>query len=139
MRRTSAVVALLVVMVAAIAGITTYLALGQYDRAHAVADPRATQVAGHASAPRVSDLMHRAGCSGGVIGAQLYSRETGRCTYRGVTVTVAAFETNALRDQWVTAARQFGGTFVRGQLWAAMVGGPDQARALASALGGALA
>lgn len=129
MRRTSAVVAVLVLMVALIAGVTTYLVLMQYDRAHP------TESIG-APPPRVADLMRRAGCAGSVIGQQLYSRETGRCTYRGVQVTMAVFETNELRDQWVSAARQFGGTFARGQLWAAMVGGPDQARALATALDG---
>jgi hypothetical protein len=94
---------------------------------------------GNAPAPRVGELMSKAGCKGGLIGTQLYSRETGRCQYRGTEVTIAAFESNELRDRWVEFGRQFGATMVTGERWAAGVGGPDQAKALAVALGGDVA
>lgn len=85
---------------------------------------------------RVTDLMRRAGCDGQVIGTQLYSKETGRCTLAGAEVTIAVFDTDALRDQWVDFARQYGGNLVTGAGWAAGAGNPDAAVAVARRLGG---
>lgn len=88
---------------------------------------------------RVVDLMTRAGCPGNVIDTQLYSYETGRCQHpAGGEVTVAVFDTDALRDQWVEVGRGFGGTIVVGDGWAAGVDRPDAAEQLATALGGRL-
>lgn len=84
----------------------------------------------------VADLMDRAGCVGDVIGTQLYSYETGRCDLGGSEVTIAAFDTAELRDQWVEFGRDFGGTFVLGDGWAAFVEHPAAADALAGVLGG---
>lgn len=88
--------------------------------------------------PRVAALMTRAGCDGAVIGTQLYSRETGRCALGAATVTIAVFDTDELRDQWINYGRQYGGTFVRGPRWAAGLDAPDQAGDLAQLLGGTL-
>ncbi|WP_203911279.1 hypothetical protein [Rhizocola hellebori] len=87
----------------------------------------------------VADLMAKAGCKGTIIGTQLYSFETGRCTLSGVEVTIAAFDTATLRDDWVKAAKQFGGSYVTGQGWAARVEQADTAETLARLLGGKVA
>lgn len=85
-----------------------------------------------AAAPRVVALMSAAHCTGKVIGTQLYTVETGRCTMPGGEVTVAAFSTNTLRDQWLKAGAAFGGTPVHGDRWAAIADGPDDAPAFAA-------
>jgi hypothetical protein len=85
---------------------------------------------------RVTVLMAKANCVGGIIGTQLYSYETGRCVLAGVQVTIAVFETGELRDQWLASARQFNGTLVAGVGWAAGMQKPDPAPQLAAALGG---
>lgn len=99
--------------------------------------PSAAQVVlGVEDPPRVADLMTKAGCDGALIGTQLYSRETGRCTYQGATVTIAAFDNDELRDRWLEFGRQYGGTFVVGRNWAAGLDKPDPAAPLAAALAG---
>ncbi len=85
---------------------------------------------------RVTVLMEKAKCVGGVIGTQLYSYETGRCEIAGVKVIIAVFETGELRDQWLASARQFSGTLVAGVGWAAAMDKPDPAPQLAAALSG---
>jgi len=103
-------------------------------------NPAAATTAGGAVAPaavRVVDLMNRAGCRGGVIGTQLYSTETGRCNLPGgAEVTLATFTSDQLRDQWVTTAKEYGGSFARGPGWAAMASSPSAAATVASKLGG---
>lgn len=87
--------------------------------------------------PRVADLMKQLGCANAaVIGTQLYSRETGRCTAAGGSITIASFESTRLRDQWVAAGKQFGGSIVVGDGWALFAEGPDDADAAAAKLGG---
>jgi hypothetical protein len=108
--------------------------------AAAAASPSAT-VAPSPSAVaklRVTDLMVKAGCATpAVIGTQLYSYETGRCTIgKDSEITVAVFDTDALRDQWVTAGRSFGGNLVVGPGWALAAGSPDVAATVAGKLGG---
>lgn len=86
---------------------------------------------------RVTDLMKKLGCGNAkVIGTQLYSKETGRCTGSAGDVTVAVFETEQLRDEWVKAGSQFGGNVVVGDGWAVFAEGPDDADAAAEKLGG---
>jgi hypothetical protein len=84
----------------------------------------------------VTELMADAGCTGAVIGTQMFSYETGRCMLDGGEVTIAAFDSNDLRDQWIESASQYGGTFVRGERWAAMVDRPGTADTLAERLEG---
>jgi len=97
----------------------------------------ATEAAAVAPADvRVTALMSQAGCPGKIVGTQLYARETGRCTLGRTEVTVATFTDDQLRDQWVSAAKQYGGTFVVGDRWAAMADSPDAARVLADKLDG---
>lgn len=98
--------------------------------------PTASSPGPDALANRVAVLMVRAGCQGTVIGTQLYARETGRCTLAGDVVTLATFDNARLRDQWIDAARAYGGNFAAGPGWAAMVGSPDTAVTVASRLGG---
>lgn len=88
---------------------------------------------------RVTDLMTKAGCKGAVIGTQLYSTETGRCTLSGTEVTIGVFDTAALRDEWVKAAKQFGGSYVTGEGWAARLDKADGVDTLAQLLGGKVA
>jgi hypothetical protein len=84
----------------------------------------------------VTKLMADAGCTGAVIGTQMFSYETGRCDLDGGEVTIAAFDSNDLRNQWTESASAYGGTFVQGDRWAAMVGSPAVARTLAERLEG---
>lgn len=139
----ASLVAIAVVIVAVGAGIAAYaVASGGNEqpaaRASATSSPTnpPVEVTAPARPPRVAELMTRAGCRGSVIGTQLYSRETGRCMFHGHEVTIAAFATNVLRDQWVDFGRQLGAVMVEGELWAAAVDGPDQALQLADVLGG---
>ena len=96
----------------------------------------ATTAAAAPTKLRVADLMAQAVCVGGVIGTQQYSYETGRCQFGGDEVTIAVFDTNDLRDQWIAASRTFGGNFVAGPGWAAGMNKPDAARVLANVLHG---
>lgn len=141
--RTSAVLAFAVLAVAALA-VGAYIVTRQttidstptgpgVGLGAASATPAAPTTAARV---RVADLMARAGCNGQVIGTQLYSYETGRCDVVGTSVTIAVFDTDQLRDQWVEAGRQFGGTFVVGTGWAAGLENPDAAAGVASKLQG---
>lgn len=118
-------------LIAGLIGLTLLLA--------AVVVAHATLSAGRGAAPprlRVADLITRAGCNNGtVIDTQLYSYETGRCTLNGVEVTVAVFDSDQLRDRWLEAGQQFGGSFVSGNGWAAGTTGLDTANAFAAAVG----
>lgn len=105
--------------------------------------PHTTPAAAPASAPatkstppRVAALMAAAGCQGSVIGTQLYSRETGRCTIGANEITIAAFTDHTLRDQWVDASRQLGGSLITGDGWAAWCTSPDTATTVATRLRG---
>lgn len=85
---------------------------------------------------RAMDLMTKAGCTDASVGiTQTYSYETGRCQLHGVPVLIAMFDSTQLRDQWLQAARQVGGTFVEAESWAAKADTPEAAAALAKALG----
>lgn len=88
---------------------------------------------------RVADLMAKIGCDGEVIGTQLFSRETGRCYLGKREITIAAFDSNSLRDQWVGMGVDFGGNFAVGDLWAAWTETPDLAQHVATKLGGKIA
>ncbi|ADP83224.1 hypothetical protein [Pseudofrankia inefficax] len=91
---------------------------------------------GVAAAPRsVADLMAKAGCQGRVIDPQLYSREVGRCTLAGQEVTVATFDDNAKRDQWVSFGEGLGMTAKTGDRWAAGSIGAAGAETFATAIG----
>lgn len=81
--------------------------------------------------------MKKAKCDGKVIGTQLYSYETGRCDLAdGGEITVAVFESNKLRDEWVKAGKEFGGNYVTGPLWAAVADSPAGGEVFATANGG---
>lgn len=111
---------------------------GQTATAAAAASP-SPEAAKAAAAPalRVSDLMKTLGCKGAaVIGTQMYSKETGRCTGSAGSITVAVFASDDLRDQWVSFGSQFGGNVVVGEGWALHAEGPDDAAAAATKLGG---
>lgn len=88
---------------------------------------RSSAEAPAAAGPSVAELMKQAGCKGKVIDTQLYSRETGRCKLGGAEVTVATFDTPALRSQWVRSVRELGGTSHIGDGWA--VWSPNRAAA----------
>jgi hypothetical protein len=85
---------------------------------------------------RVGVLMARMVCQGDVIETQLHSKETGRCKLDGVTVTIATFASDALRDKWVAYGDEFGGNLVAGDGWAAAVDTPDGAEKVANLLDG---
>lgn len=85
----------------------------------------------------VTDLMNKAGCkSAKVIGTQLYSKETGRCMIGSTEVTWAIFDTDKLRDEWITFGKQYGGNYVAGAGWAAAADSRSAAKAVAGKLGG---
>lgn len=100
--------------------------------------PAGQDAAGPAPAERlrVADLMARADCRGEVIETQLYSYETGRCQHAGGEVTIAVFDSDELRDQWVAFGKSYGGSYAIGDGWAAAAESPDAAAAVAAALGG---
>jgi hypothetical protein len=128
-----------VALVAIAAGVASYLML-RPSSGSTGASPSSVAAIGHSDPPpRVAEMMTRAGCTGKVIGTQLFARETGRCTLDGAEVTLATFTSDVLRNQWVTAAKSYGGTFVTGHLWAAMCDRPDQAPMLVDRLGGVMA
>jgi len=83
-------------------------------------------------------LMTDAGCAKAeIIGTQLYSKETGRCTIgKDDSVTFAVFASDQLRDEWVKFGASFGGNFAAGSGWAVYTTSPDVAQAVAVALGG---
>lgn len=87
----------------------------------------------------VVGLMASAGCDGEVIGTQLYTFATARCSMPGGEVTLGVFNTNEARDLWVDSARAFGGTFAVGEGWAAMCENAADAEAFADAIGGTVA
>lgn len=85
--------------------------------------------------------MTKAGCpTPKVIGTQLYSYETGRCTIgKDDEITVAVFDTNQMREEWIKFAKQFGGNYVIGPGWGAVsAGSPDIAKDVATKLGGTI-
>jgi hypothetical protein len=55
---------------------------------------------------------------------QLGTREDVSCELRGESINIVTFNTNTARDQFLTVAREFGGIYVVGDLWA--VGVPNE-------------
>ncbi|ONH54594.1 hypothetical protein CcI49_29965 [Frankia sp. CcI49] len=88
-----------------------------------------------AGPPSAVDLMTRAGCQGGIIEPQLYSREVGRCTLNGAELDVATFDSNELRDQWAQFARDLGTTVQLADRWAVSGMGAAGPEAFAAAAG----
>jgi hypothetical protein len=129
---------------AALGAVLLVLALGACSSDDPPATPSAGGAAASSAAPkpaaaklRVAELLKKTGCKGKVIGTQMYSRETGRCTMpAGGEVTFALFDTNALRDQWVDFGKQYGGNYVVGAGWAAAADDPDDAATWAKKLSG---
>lgn len=134
-RNAYAAMAVIGAAIVAIVSVGTYI----YVTSRPARPGAATQQVGAATPPpkpRVADLMARANCTGSVIETQLFAYETGRCNVAAGEVTLAVFDTDALRDQWIAAGRGYGGTFVVGPGWAAGSFSPDAATALAASLGG---
>jgi hypothetical protein len=125
-------VVVLVILALVVLGGAVY---GGYTLAFAES-PAATEPDASPERLRVTELMAKANCVGGLIGTQLYSYETGRCRLNGVEVTIAVFENGEMRDQWLASARQFSNTLVAGVSWAAGMDRPDAAPILAAALDG---
>ncbi|MDM4721144.1 hypothetical protein QTQ03_16625 [Micromonospora sp. WMMA1363] len=129
-----------IAMVIAVGGSLMGCGIGADDPGTPTADVVETSSSPEASPERlrVAALMDRAGCDGSVIGTQLYSYETGRCDLGGSTVTIAVFESEQQRDEWVRVGGEFGGTVVVGGGWAAFAEHPEAADALAGSLSGAV-
>jgi hypothetical protein len=70
---------------------------------------------------------------------ELFTRDGWRCTTdNGDAVTAHTFGDNSNRDNWLEAAKKFGGNFVVGDRWAVDADSPALAQTVQSAVGGTI-
>jgi hypothetical protein len=75
------------------------------------------------AAPTVAQVAAKIGATGvTTIDPTLYATHEGGATWHGQAVDIATFATDALRDKWETAARQFGPILADGHGYAVTTG-----------------
>jgi hypothetical protein len=86
-----------------------------------------------------SALASKIGCTSyAKNSAQVYVARGGTCSYQGVRITIDGFQTNELRDSFLTLAEAYGGVYGEGDRWV-IAGSPVPAiRSATAAAGGTL-
>ena len=75
------------------------------------------------AAPTVAQVASQIGATGvTTIDPTLYASHEGNATWHGQKVDIATFATDTLRDQWETAAKQFGPILTDGHDYAVTTG-----------------
>ena len=83
----------------------------------------ATTSGASAAAPAVAQVAARIGATGvTAIDPTLYATHEGNATWKGQKVDIATFATDALRDKWEAAAKQFGPILADGPGYAVTTG-----------------
>ncbi|RZS89692.1 hypothetical protein EV189_1463 [Motilibacter rhizosphaerae] len=94
---------------------------------------------GAGAGPSPAALAQEAGCATSTPAEgdlELYVRAEADCAAGGEELAFRTFANNGNRDDWLNAARSFGGVFVVGDRWAVNVDSRSLADRIAAATGG---
>jgi hypothetical protein len=128
-----------VLIAALLAGLSILAGCGETDNSSSAHTTLATKP------PSAQDIINKLSaaeltCSG-VTPAddpQLGTREDVSCELRGESINVVTFNTSTARDQFLTVAREFGGIYIVGDLWAVSVPNEGLGLLVRNATGGVM-
>lgn len=104
-------------------------------------DPADSGVVSSVGPITVSDeltaLMSQVGCTEHAqLGVEIHARETGGCKLGAEEIAISLFDSETMRDSWVSDSKAGGRYYVVGDGWGAATESPDAASVIAEKLDG---